>query len=793
VGILFRYIFREIVVSTLIGTALFTFVLFLRSVGRIMELMVGPSSSTAEVSGLVLLILPQTLRFTIPIGVLVGVLVGLGRLSTDGEITAMRAAGIPSRKVAAPIFLWAFVGALACAATTLYINPMAQRELNRRSETLKISQATAEIQPRVFIEDFPNMVLYVRDVIPGPVVRWQGVFLADTRPPGERGSISGAQSTVDGPAITVAEEAVAVPRPEQNRIQLHLSHAKRFEQASDANEYHRQGFDQTDQVLEISRSGPSLSARPFDHMDTAELAAESVSGEHPIEAAIELHQRFSFPVACLVFPLVGIPLAVTSQRAGRSMGVVFSVLLVFAYWMIWLGGIALAIERILPVIPAVWMANAIFAVVGMVLLTQLDAPNRRDIAAVFAARLRALFERRRNRVSRNAEEVPVRTAHPQRGPVRGSPPPAEAQPPAPLIPIVDRYVLRTFLYYLAVLVAAFVVVWFVFSFFELLSDMLARGKMGLFVPYIYYLTPYLVYETTPLGVLVATLVCFGILAKHHEITAFKACGVSLYRLAAPILATSFVLSAALFSLDYYYLPEMNRRQDAIRDEIKGRPVRSYLRPYRQWTAGQSNRIFYHRFFDSEAKVLAGINLYDFSPETFELNRHVSAERARWDDANNVWVFENGWVRHMDGDGVPAFESFASRTFPDLAEDATYFMKEEKQHQQMNWEELRAYILDLTQSGFDTIRLQVQLQKKLAFPLFAFVMAILAVPFSMLAGHRGALTGVVLGIGLAVCYYALNALFEQLGRASQLTPAIAAWSPSLIFGLCGTYLFTRVRS
>jgi lipopolysaccharide export LptBFGC system permease protein LptF len=86
-----------------------------------------------------------------------------------------------------------------------------------------------------------------------------------------------------------------------------------------------------------------------------------------------------------------------------------------------------------------------------------------------------------------------------------------------------------------------------------------------------------------------------------------------------------------------------------------------------------------------------------------------------------------------------------------------------------------------------------LHKKLAFPLFAFVMAVLAVPFSLLAGHRGALTGVVLGIALAIAYYALNALFEQMGRANQLTPAIAAWAPSLIFGLSGAYLFVRVRS
>ena len=112
---------------------------------------------------------------------------------------------------------------------------------------------------------------------------------------------------------------------------------------------------------------------------------------------------------------------------------------------------------------------------------------------------------------------------------------------------------------------------------------------------------------------------------------------------------------------------------------------------------------------------------------------------------------------------------------------------------MNWRELRAYIGDLTQAGFDTVTFQVQLHKKLAFPLFAFIMAVLAVPFSMLAGHRGAFVGVVLGIGLAVAYYSLSAFFEGLGRHSQLSPIIAAWSPSVIFGLSGTYLFSRVRS
>ena len=226
-----------------------------------------------------------------------------------------------------------------------------------------------------------------------------------------------------------------------------------------------------------------------------------------------------------------------------------------------------------------------------------------------------------------------------------------------------------------------------------------------------------------------------------------------------------MISGSLFALDYYYLPETNRRQDAIRDEIKGRPVRTFVNPDRRWTFGKKERIFYHSFFDSEEQVLATANVFDFESERFRLKRQISAERARWDQQHCAWVFENGWVREFDGNRPTSFETFEARAFPDLDEEPSYFLKEERQHQQMNWRELRAYISDLTQSGFDTVRLRVQLHKKLAFPLFAISMAVLAIPFSLVAGHRGALTGVALSIGLAITYYAINALIRTV-RTSQ---------------------------
>jgi LPS export ABC transporter permease LptG len=649
------------------------------------------------------------------------------------------------------------------------------------------------VPPRVFIEEFPNRVLYVRDVVPGPVVHWKGVFLADMRAPEQRGSPTGGAGAVDGPRITIAPEAVVVPRAEQGRLQLTLPSAAVYEESFDPTQYHTGSYEQGDEALETRPAGLSGRARPYDWMDTPSLINAANTDDDPVTALIELHQRFAFPLACLILPMVGIPLSISTQRAGKSVGIVLSLLLSFLYWMIMIGGVALAKEQVLPVWPAIWMANLSFAAAGLFMLGQLDAPNRHDFAAAIFGPLRSWVTRLRSngdgRPAAASNGAGRKTGRGRRNQA------ADAEPglALPVIPIVDRYVLRRFLFFLGVLIGTFVSIWFVFSFFELLSDMLAREKMALFIPYLYYLTPFLVYETAPLAVLVATLVCFGLLARHQELTAFKACGVSLYRLAVPVLLTAVSMSGLLFALDYYYLPETNRKQDAIRDEIKGRPVRTFLRPDRQWTAGQGERIFYHRFFDSQQRVLAGVKVYDFFPEPFRLRRHISAERARWDQSQRAWVFEKGWVRELDGARLISFEQFDARAFPDLEEEPAYFLKEERQHQQMNWSELNAYIRDLTQSGFDTVRLQVQWHRKLAFPCFALSMAFLAIPFSISSGHRSSLSPVAFGIGLAIAYYALNALFEQLGRAGQLSPPIAAWAPSLIFGLSGAYLILRIRS
>jgi lipopolysaccharide export LptBFGC system permease protein LptF len=131
------------------------------------------------------------------------------------------------------------------------------------------------------------------------------------------------------------------------------------------------------------------------------------------------------------------------------------------------------------------------------------------------------------------------------------------------------------------------------------------------------------------------------------------------------------------------------------------------------------------------------------------------------------------------------------TFAAISEPPSYFQKEVRQSSEMNYEELRRYIHDLQQSGFDVVRLRVQLQKKLAFPIIALVMAVLAVPFSLSGGKRGAVAGVAVAVGIAVVYSVTSDMFEAMGNISQLPPALAAWSPDLIFALLGGYLLLKV--
>lgn len=770
-GLIGRTVFFEILSRAVLGTALFTFVLFLRRVSRLFEQLVRGSAPPETVASLFALLLPAALTFTIPVGVLVGTLIALSRMSGDAEITALRASGVSSRRLLVPVLAVGFFGTALTAAASLWITPWSIRESYRLLNRIAAAQLTAEIQPRVFEEQFPNKILYVGDVIPGEAVRWRNVFLADLAPSEGATATPGEPGT--GPTITTAAEAIAMPDIERNRLQLSLVNSSTHRVGKDATQYYNTTSPRSDQVLYAAARGEQRPRIGYIAMDTIPLMAEAPKS---VEAGIELHQRLTLPLACLLLALIGVPLGVSSRKGGKSGAFVITVLIALLYYTSQLALVGLARQGSITPALALWTPNAVLLIVGLSLVFRLERPGDRDVIGSLRGVAMDFYGQVRGNIAGTRRSSFIRI---------------------PLGPqLIDTYVLSSFLFYFFLLLSSFVLMTEVFTFFELLGDIIRNSiPMQQVGKYLLFLAPELIYETTPLSVLVAVLVTFGILTKNNEVTALKACGVSLYRLAVPVLLASLALSALLFTFDHYIIPDANRTQDAIRAQIKGRPVQTYLRPDRKWIFGEGSRIYYYKYFEPSEGVMLDINVFDLDPKTFRLTRHISAERARWEPSLRTWIFQNGWWRDFENSQEKQFRSFASQiaTFSEIREQPGWFLRELKQHKQMNFRELAVYIRELQQSGFDTIRLQVQYHKKFAVPLFAVIMALISVPFAFLAAHRGAMAGIGVSLGIAMAYWAIGQLFEQIGNINQLPAVLAAWAPDTVFTLTGLYFLARMKT
>jgi len=775
--LLSRTLFREILTSSALGCILFTLVLFLERARPLFEFLVRDSGSPKLVAYLFALVLPQALPYAIPLGVLVGTLITLSRMSSDGEITAMRAAGVSGRRVAPPILAFGFLMMLMAAAASLWLTPWSIRERIKIQNQLISGQLTAEVQARVFQEQFPNSIVYITDIPSTSNTRWHRILLFDITPSTDRG---------DSPRLTLATDAIAVPDATHNRIQLSLSNASTYDVSKDPSEYKVSSSPAHDMILQAKRND-DVPSRPVAEMDTGPLYKLAYSNltdrdrERSLEARIELHQRLALPFACMLLALTGIPLGVGSRRAGKSSAYVLTVALALLYFTGLINAINFGRQGTIPAGLAVWIPNLVFAVLGFSLLTRLEAPGDRD----YIGRLTRLFRS----ASRGPQEsIPRLLDRLQPKVWRGR---------FPLLPqVVDTYLLSSFLFYFVLWLVSFVLMFHVFTFFELLSDVIKNHvPIGRVFTYLFFLSPRLIYRFTPVSVLTAVLVVFGVLTKNNEVTAFKACGVSMYRLAVPILVGGFLLSGGLFAFDHYWVPDADRIQDAIRSEIKGRPAQTYLDPTRKWFYGLEDRIYNYKYFDQKANVMLGVNVFEIDPATFRLKKHIVAERARWEPALNAWVFQNGWSRDLKGYDSASVFDFAGniRVFPELKETPDYFVKEALQSSQMNFLELRSYIGELQQSGFDTIPLQVQLYKKFSVPLFAFILALVSAPLAFLAGNRGGMAGIGMSFVIFVTYVSVDQFFQQLGNLSELPPQLAAWSPDVVFSLVGLYFLARMRT
>ena len=764
--ILDRYIFREILFPSIIALVALTFVAFLafsRELGWLLELIVRQSATVRDVWAISAAYIPNVLTFTIPMAVLVGILTGFGRMSSDSEAIAFRATGISMVRLLVPVM---FLGSFAFVSNillTVYIAPhMASRLRDVRYEFLA-KQVSLEVKSRVFNESLSSFVLYVQDVA-REGLNWRGILLADMSRP-------------DQLRVYFARSGTVTKDDERRTFALTLAEGSTHEiSPRSPKRYDHNTFDATTISVPMPEAPPKQDRIVISEIPTGTLWNAIREGTATYEEHVEFHRRFALPFACLVFTLTGLALGVSTTRGSRSMGLILSLILMLVYYLAFVGGTRIAGNAQFSPLLGAWLPNLAFAILGIVLIAHSNHERDNPFLNRLAVIMRWFSDKRaevRTSRKRFRQWTYSLTHHPK------------------FFRLLDVYVLRGFWFFFVLVLIVFVALFILVTLFELLPDIVKnRIDSSIVVTYFIYLLPQILYYVIPLTVLLAILIDLGTLTKTNEILAVKAGAVSLYRMAMPLLIMGLLLSAGIYFLQDFMLPYANQRQDEYHDIIKGRAPQTYRDPQRKWMAGSAERIYHYNYFDPDQNIFGGISIFAFKPNSLQLSDWTFATRATWQGSR--WRLEDGWRRHISDSGAIDYRPFNTLDVHEL-DHPDYFKKEVRTAAQMTYPELKRYVTNLKQSGFDVSALMVDLYRKLSFPLVSFIMVIIGIPFSFTTGRRGAFYGIGLCLAVGIFYWSTFELFDKLGGINRLSPFVAAWFPNLIFGFGGVWLMLRVKT
>ncbi len=365
-----RYFLREVAVPFCFGIGVFTFILLIARMLKLVELVVNRGVSPLEIGKLFAYILPTFLEVTVPMALLLAVLLAVGRLSADSEIVALRSSGISLYQMMVPIAFFILLAYLLNTALAIYARPWANNRLKASLYEIAKTRASAGLRERVFNDDFEGLVLYVEHIQP-PGDQLGGMLIADNRDPNQRNTV-------------LAKRGFIVSNEETHSVTLRLLDGTIHTFVPGETSYHKTDFTVYDVTLNLAAALAKFSQREKEpeEMSLGELrtviAERRRAGKRPSGELVEFHRKFSVPFACLVFGLVGVPLGIRPARAVRSRGFSVSLVVIFIYYLLLTTGETLAQKDVVSPIVALWTPNAIFLVFGAVLFVM--AARERPLA-----------------------------------------------------------------------------------------------------------------------------------------------------------------------------------------------------------------------------------------------------------------------------------------------------------------------------------------------------------------------------------------------------------------------------
>ncbi len=367
--IIHRYIFIETLKIFALSTMFLTMVMFLDKAMFMTDLILNRGLTMLEMGRMVLYISPIFLSITIPISVLVAAVITFNQFSAENEFVVMKSSGWSLTYLLRPVLLFSFIAYLATNAIIFYALPMGNQALKQMIFDIVKTRANIDIKPNVFNRDFDHLVLLVKEKT--GLNAFKGVFIADS-------SFKGSTK------IILSERGFILTDPANLRIQLQLRNGAIHDLAKRGEDYQIMKFDRYDLTLDIPgtdqfKQNQILKPREMSISElTEQIEINRKRNWQDRLEEVELSKRFSIPLTCILFGIIGVPLGITSQRSGKSGGFIFatSIILVYYVSLVLLQNLGRS-GRINPYF-SVWIPNIILLTLTLYVVykTQREIPFR---------------------------------------------------------------------------------------------------------------------------------------------------------------------------------------------------------------------------------------------------------------------------------------------------------------------------------------------------------------------------------------------------------------------------------
>src|SRR5262245_7248683 len=787
---MFWHTIKEIIPLVCMLFLILTTLVFAQQLSKYSNAVLSFQSSTEVTEKLLLSLIPGIAIITLPVSLLLGVVITCSRTSSDNEMTAWQSLGISQAAIASPFLAIGLAGTMITCYLSAYVAPAALRTQKSLIAQIMLQEANTRIKPHTFITNFPNLLLYVQNVDPH-TRDWLGVFLLQNEPGGtsrlltaERGqfriesgqSLSLEAQLFNGVSLEYQGQNVTLinGQPSPPSSQSAALFAKSIVKLVD-NSKTVEGADRD--------SGPGR-LNQMSLREIREFAAEAKTNVERRQAVAEMHKRFAFPFACLTLTAMTFILAIQGRRFSTRPRTVIAVLfMAMGFYLLLVVGHNLSVSGAVPVWLGVWFSNIVYGAVVLKSLASSKPPWPGFLSLIKSPGAPSDVDDPRSARSLASESQP-------------SSPKLSRGVRVISLNLINYLLISEIVKFFALASSALVVTATIFTLFDLIPSIIkSRTPLPYAASYLAYYAPQLFYSFAPFAMLVALLMSFNVLSRSNQLVVIASAGQNRSRTINAILVAAGALGLSLWAMSNYVLPHTNREQDARYNKIKGRLVEPITIAFgRKWVFDKNDAIYSYQRVDPDNSLI-NTSIYRLDGVSGVIRSATHFGRAI-QLSKSTWETNGGWVETIKPDST--IERKAIQSQPEvieISEGDSLFKRMTNESSKMSAADLHNHIAQLKDLGVSTLELQIDLRRRVSFPMSCLVLAVLAIPFitAKQARRSGPLVSISISVGISLVFELLSRLFEAVGKQNNLPVGMAVWGPLILFGAIGLYLnFVRYR-